>query len=385
MDIAIVAPCPIPYQRGGAENLWRGLQDHLNEATPHQAEIIKLPSREFSFFELVDSYRAFSELDLSGFDLVVSSKYPAWMVRHPDHVVYMLHRLRGLYDAYGSFGLPTEVPDPPPAVAGLLERMEEGPNDGDALGELYERLDALRPLARDRPDLFAFPGPLIRRVVHHLDGIGLSPGRIRRYGAIAAAVAERPGYFPDGEPVFVAHPPTELETVAGRGGAYVLTVSRLDGPKRIDLLIEAMAHADRRVRLRIAGAGPEEERLRALAAHDPRIELLGRVPSGELARLYAGAAAVAFVPLLEDFGLTALEAMQSGKPVLTCTDSGGTTELVTDGATGLVVAPDARAIGAGLTRLTRDRRRSRAMGRAARRRAASVTWERVVDELVAPA
>ena len=83
MDIAIVAPCPIPYMIGGAENLWSGLQRHLNEHTPHQAEIIKLPSRELSFWELIDSYRRFAELDLTGFDLVVSSKYPAWMVSHP--------------------------------------------------------------------------------------------------------------------------------------------------------------------------------------------------------------------------------------------------------------------------------------------------------------
>ena len=95
MDIAIVAPCPIPYMIGGAENLWRGLQDHLNEHTAHQAELIKLPSRELAFWELLDSYRRFAELDLTGFDLVVSSKYPAWMVNHPRHVVYMLHRLRG--------------------------------------------------------------------------------------------------------------------------------------------------------------------------------------------------------------------------------------------------------------------------------------------------
>ena len=54
MDIAIVAPCPIPYMIGGAENLWRGLQDHLNEHTSHQAELIKLPSRELEFWDLID-------------------------------------------------------------------------------------------------------------------------------------------------------------------------------------------------------------------------------------------------------------------------------------------------------------------------------------------
>ena len=125
MDIAIVAPCPIPYMIGGAENLWRGLQDHLNEHTSHQAELIKLPSRELEFWDLIDSYRRFAELDLTGFDLVVSSKYPAWMVSHPHHVVYMLHRLRGLYDTYDVMHLPPDYPDPPAAVVELRAFMEE--------------------------------------------------------------------------------------------------------------------------------------------------------------------------------------------------------------------------------------------------------------------
>jgi glycosyltransferase involved in cell wall biosynthesis len=385
MDIAIVAPCPVPYQRGGAENLWRGLQDHLNEATPHQAEIIKLPSREFSFFELVDSYRRFSELDLSGFDLVVSSKYPAWMVRHPNHVVYMLHRLRGLYDAYESFGLSREVTDPPNPVRELLALLDDGTGRPDSELELYARVEALRPLAEARPELFAFPGPLIRRVVHFLDAIGLAPERVRRYGAIARTVAERHGTFPEGVPVFVAHPPSELATLPPRRGSYLFTASRLDGPKRIELLIRAMAHASPRVRLRIAGTGPEAGRLREAAGGDPRVELLGRVPSAELARLYAGARAVAFVPLQEDFGLIALEGMRAGKPVLTCIDSGGATELVVHGENGLVVAPEPEALGQAMTELHRDGRAARRMGRAGRRRAAQVTWTHVVDHLLASA
>src|SRR3954471_9016008 len=113
MDVAIVAPCPIPYVIGGAENLYRGLQDHINEHTPHQAEIIKLSSRELSFWELLDSYRAFAALDLTGFDVVVSTKYPSWMVDHPRHVVYMLHKLRGLYDTYHFLQMPDRHPSDP--------------------------------------------------------------------------------------------------------------------------------------------------------------------------------------------------------------------------------------------------------------------------------
>lgn len=383
VDVAIVAPCPVPYAIGGAENLWRGLQDHLNEHTPHQAEIIKLPAREHEFFDLVDSYRRFAELDLTGFDVVVSGKYPAWMVSHPRHVCYMLHPLRGLYDTYGFFGLPEVLDGAPPEVAALQAFMAEHAGERAALPELFERVAALR--GHGDAGLFAFPGPLIREIVHFLDRIALAPGAIRAYGAISGVVRDRPGYFPDGARVFVAHPPGRVPPARPRRGRYLLSAGRLDGAKRIDLLIAAMAHAGDDVELRIAGTGPEEPRLRELAAADARITLLGRVPDAELAELYARCRAVAFIPYEEDFGLVALEAMALGKPVITCTDSGGPRELVADGISGYVAEPQPEALGRAIRRLWDDRRLRVQMGRAAAERARAVTWDPVVAELEAAA
>ena len=100
MNIALVAPSPVPLVIGGAENLWWGLLEHLNRHTEHHADLIKLPTPERDFWEIVDSYRRWAELDVTGYDLVISGKYPAWMVAHPRQVVYLLHPLRGLYDTY---------------------------------------------------------------------------------------------------------------------------------------------------------------------------------------------------------------------------------------------------------------------------------------------
>ncbi|HEY6761431.1 MAG TPA: glycosyltransferase family 4 protein, partial [Baekduia sp.] len=352
MDVAIVAPCPVPFQLGGAENLWRALQDHLNEETGHQAALVSIPSREHGFWELLDTYRRFAALDLSGFDVVISGKYPAWMVEHPAHLVYMLHPLRGLYDTYHFFGLPDAVPDPPADVAALLGFLTDHEGQGSALGELWERLDALHARAESLPpELFAFPGPLIRTLVRWLDGVAFGPGRVARFGAISHTVAARPGYFPAGEDVFVVHPPTVARDVAApararrRGGGYLFTVSRLDDAKRVGLLIDALAHVPGDVAFKIAGTGPMLDALRAQAAGDPRIELLGRVSDEELARLDTGAQAVAFVPYDEDFGLVALEAMEFEKPVITVSDAGGPMELVEDGVSGVVVAPEPAAVG----------------------------------------
>src|SRR5947209_4626348 len=108
MKIAIVAPSPIPFTIGGAEKLWWGLLRQINENSAHQAELIKIPVREHAFWELVDSYERLFHLDLTYFDLVISTKYPAWMVSHPHHICYMQHRLRGLYDAFHFSNLPDQ-------------------------------------------------------------------------------------------------------------------------------------------------------------------------------------------------------------------------------------------------------------------------------------
>jgi glycosyltransferase involved in cell wall biosynthesis len=144
-----------------------------------------------------------------------------------------------------------------------------------------------------------------------------------------------------------------------------------------------MAHVKRDVELRIAGAGPEEPRLRELAAGDERIRFCGRVSDAELVELYAGARAIAFVPYLEDYGYITLEAMLSGKPVITCSDSGGTTELVRDGVNGIVVEPQAEALGAAIDRLWGDRRAQKRMGAAALETGYAVTWDAVLEELLA--
>ena len=110
MKIAIVAPLSQPWIIGGAEKLWWGLLEHFNHDTPHQADLVKLPSPEADFWSLMGSYARFASLKLEGFDLVVSTKYPAWMVAHPNHTVYLQHHLRGLFDAYpGEIEVPADL------------------------------------------------------------------------------------------------------------------------------------------------------------------------------------------------------------------------------------------------------------------------------------
>jgi glycosyltransferase involved in cell wall biosynthesis len=380
MKIGIVAPSPVPFSIGGAENLWWGLQDYLNRWTEHQAELIKLPSREFNFWDLLDNYREFSRLDLTHFDLIISGKYPSWMVSHPNHVCYMLHCLRGLYDTYHFSGLPTECDQKIPEVGALLRFMRNHHGDPARLDEFFDRAERLRKCGAP-PETFVFPGPLIRKVIHFLDAAALAPSRIRKYAAIARNVTRRENYFPHGVNVEVAYPPSNLRSFETGGSEYFLAVGRLDGAKRTHLMVDAMLRSRSKIPLKIAGTGPDGEMLRQKAAGDPRIEFLGFVNDDNIIGLYANALAVVYTPYDEDYGLVTVEAMASGKPVLTTTDSGGPLEFVRPGENGYVVDPDPQALAERLDYFDSHRKEVIAMAADCRRTVEPITWKNVVDVL----
>ncbi len=110
------------------------------------------------------------------------------------------------------------------------------------------------------------------------------------------------------------------------------------------------------------------------------------LPREELAALVNGAAAVAYVPLDEDFvGYVTMEAFQAGKPVVTTGDSGGVLEIVRDGETGWVAHPGPAALGDALAQAVADPARALRRGRAGRAAldALGLTWPRTVERLLA--
>ncbi|GAB1410422.1 glycosyltransferase family 4 protein [Desulfovibrionales bacterium] len=391
MKICLVTPSPVPFVMGGAEKLFLGLVEAINRHSSHVADLIKIPVFEQGFWGIIDGYRRFSELDLSHFDAVISTKYPAWMIKHSNHHVYLQHKLRGFYDLYqiAPQGLEQRcrpapsrpMPDHPALdpILGILERPN--PDRAD-MQELFAELERIRPM-RLPEQVCAFPGPLIRAIVHFLDAVALAPSEVASYAAISRTVATREGYFPPNQPVRVLHHPTSLRGLRpSPGGDYLFTASRLAELKRVHLLIEAYAQVPGDTPLLIAGTGAESFALERQAAGDHRVEFLGFVPDDHLARLYQEALAVPFIPYDEDYGLITVEAMHAGKPVLTCTDSGGVTELVKPGVNGDIVAPCVADIAAGLTRLVTDQERTRALGHQAAESVATLTWPHFVRDLL---
>lgn len=138
----------------------------------------------------------------------------------------------------------------------------------------------------------------------------------------------------------VIYPPVETERFAVSDLSqqkpeerYFLAGCRLAPYKRIDLVVEAFKLLGPEYRLKIFGDGIDLPRLKKLAGEAPNIEFLGRVSEAEKAGLYSGAQA--FInPQEEDFGITVVEAMAAGRPVVAYR-RGGALESIREGETGI--------------------------------------------------
>lgn len=335
----LVCTAQVPFASGGAERHAAGLLRELQGAG-HEADLVQLPFKWYPREEIVKSALAWRLLDLSEadgrkVDLVIPMKFPSYLVRHERKVVWLIHQFRQAYDRFGTEG-----------------------SDFDA-GPVDTRW---------------------RELIAASDATGL--GEARRVFTNARNTADRLMRFNgiDAEPLY--HPPPLAGRYACRAyEPFALVVGRLDRWKRMDLAIEGAASAG--FRLEIAGKGPDEERLRRIAA-DRRADVVfrGAVSDDELLDLYARAGAVVFTPADEDYGYIALEAFLSRKPVVTCTDSGGPLEFVTDGASGRVVEPSGKAVGAATRELLDDAARARRLGEDGFERVRGITWRNAVERLV---
>ena len=170
----------------------------------------------------------------------------------------------------------------------------------------------------------------------------------------------------------------------------VLSVGRLVERKGFGDLIRAMPFAPEAELVIVGGRRGDEpyaRELRDLAAGlgvADRVRLAGAVPAAEMPRWYRSADVLAAAPWYEPFGLTPLEAMACGVPVV-ATAVGGLTDTVVDGVTGDLVPPrNPRALGTALRRLIGDEARRCAYRAAALERAGqSYSWRRVATQLTA--
>jgi glycosyltransferase involved in cell wall biosynthesis len=340
MARVLVCNAQVPFVSGGAERHAAGLVREL-VAAGHEAELVRIPFKWYPRPEILSSAMSWRLLDVTeadgrSVDLVVPMKFPSYLVRHPNKVVWLIHQFRQAYDRFGTRESDfTASPEDTRWRELILEADRTG------LGEARKIFTNSRNTSE----------------------------RLRRFNGLA------------GEPLY--HPPPLAGRYrSGESGGYALAAGRLDPWKRVDLAIEAAAAG--RFPLVVAGSGTDESRLRELAKRTgASVSFRGGVADEELLDLYAGAGVVLFTPADEDYGYIALEAFLSRRPVVTCTDSGGPLEFVEDGETGRVTAPDGAALGEATAELLADRSLARQLGEAGFERVRGITWETAVRTLLA--
>ena len=335
MDVAVCG-AQMPFVTGGAELHQDNLVAALRERG-HRAELVRLPVA-WEKGRLLDPPLAWRLLPLD-VDLVIATNFPSYFVRHPCKVVWLFHQHRGAYDAadadWSDFG---------PDDAALETQRQLVEWDNRALEEA-ERLFTTSGVVADR---------------------------LARFNGLT------------GTPL--AHPPPLADQLRpGSYGDYVLLPTRLESNKRPGLAVESLAHVPGSVRSVVAGRGSLAADLRRTVARlglADRVSLPGFVPDAELVELYAGALAVIYAPVDEDYGYVTLQAFLAGKPVITSSDAGGVLEWVEDGVTGLVTDGSPTGVGAAVARLDADRGLARRLGEAGRERVRDLAWGPVVDRLL---
>ncbi len=335
----------IPFVYGGNEILAENLSKKLNEFG-FESSVVYVPQNPFG--KQISAYLSarFTDLQFKScsneIDQIISLKFPAYAVKHKNHVCWVSHRMREYYDLWDEFSSSL------PSAA-------------------YRVKERIRRFAIHKVDEHFLKG--IKRVYSISENASM---RLKKWGGIHAEV--------------VYPPPRDMNYRSGPYENFIISVSRLTKHKRHHLFIDAFRSIrNLGVKGYIIGEGEErkslEKRIETAGLKD-RVFLLGYLNDEELGRYYSSCLAVFFGPYDEELGFITLEAMKFGRPVITCSDSGGPLEFIKDGETGFVVNPDPEKIAERIEHLSSEEGLAENLGRRAFEIVKDITWEKVIEKLV---
>lgn len=342
--VLVVTSAP-PLVEGGHLVIARALVRALADGG-HQAGLVTTPSNRFG--HQASAYVANWMTDVSqtglgqNVDQVISLRFPSYAVRHPRHVCWLNHTMREYYDLWDTFSA------------------------------------SLSPQGK-------FKESLRRRAMHAADTY-LFKHNVTKLCAQSTTVQARLAHF-NGVASTVLHPPPPQRPYRCDGyGDYLFVPSRLTPLKRVDLVIRALAEPQaRHVRVVIGGEGEMGRELDTLARAlgvDARVTFAGRLTEEALVSHYAQARGVVFVPRDEDYGFVTVEALASGKAVITARDSGGPLEFIRQDETGHVVDPKPAAVATAMAALMDSAAEAERLGSRGRAETVALTWPATVASLL---
>lgn len=335
----------VPFVEGGhliiAHATIRGLRE-----CGYDADLILTTQNRFGRQFRAYLANRFTDVEVDGLGRkihqVISFRFPSFAVKHPFHVCWLNHRLREYYDLW-------------PALFSQLPLK----------GKIKE---------------------MVRRKIIHLVDTYLLKHNVTKLYAQSKTVQARLKKWGNITSEVLYPPPPQRKYRTDGYGDFILSVSRLQKLKRLDLIIDTFIHVkDKNLKAYILGDGPEFSRLSQKIKEsqlENQVYLLGKADEETLLTYYANCLAVFFCPFNEDYGFVTGEAFASRKAVLTCFDSGGPAELVQDGQTGYVLPPEPKTIAEKIEELAANKRLAERMGEKAFQFISGITWEKTVKRLI---
>jgi glycosyltransferase involved in cell wall biosynthesis len=183
-----------------------------------------------------------------------------------------------------------------------------------------------------------------------------------------------------GKESIVVHPPCHIDRFSWIGqGDYYLSTSRLEPHKRVQEIVKAFKEMPGK-KLVVASGGSEYSKLKKMAANASNIQFAGWLTDEQLRQYVGNAIATIYIPIDEDFGMSPVESMAAGKPVIGVAE-GGLLETIEDEKTGILIkkCPDIEDIKAAVNEMTPERVLS--MRRGCERKAELFSIEKFRDKI----
>lgn len=333
-----------PYVRGGAEILVDDLLEQLR-IRGHEADLYRIPFPNNFEIPLLETILATSMFRFDEYDRVIAFKFPAYCVNHPNKVMWMFHQFRQVYELYDKpYGL-------------------EANDYGKALQSIITNIDNERI-------------PLSRNIYTNAQEV---TNRLWTYNSIKSVVLNPPLLNMD-------------DYYCNETGDYIYYPSRINSIKRQHLAVEAMKYVKSDIKIIISGKCEDdnyfkqiENTIKASKLQD-KVQIENRwVSDKEKLDYLANSLAVMYIPYKEDScGFVTMEGFYSSKPVISCTDSGGTVEFIDDNETGYFAEPDPKDIAKKMDLLYQNKKRTEKMGKKAREEILrrNINWDETVRRLL---
>jgi glycosyltransferase involved in cell wall biosynthesis len=341
----LIASTIVPFIEGGATYIVDSLHLKLKEYG-YKSEVLKIPF--FSYYPLMlDQMKALRLINIDhNVDKLITIRTPSYLLQHPNKVIWFIHHHRGAYDLWG-----TKYQDIPNNDEGLKIRQAIMSSDNEAFEEAKKIFTNSKVVSN----------------------------RLKKFNNIESEVLYPPLLDPE-------------KFYSNQYGNYIFYPSRITHHKRQHLAIEAMKYTKSGVKLIIAGKSDTDLATTLIMNTikknhvENKVTFINRwISEEEKVQFISNSLACIYIPFDEDsYGYPTLEAFHAKKAIITCTDSGGTLELVENNCNGFISSPDPKQLAHYFDQLFYNKKLAEKLGNAGLEKIHSmnITWDNVIRRLV---